>query len=98
MPLTCNEIGKLVTRIQADFLENPGVRLTPDEAERWFRIDRLTCAAILAALADANVLTLDAAGRYRRHVPAGNHGSAHNPLMAASSANGVRWGVSLQRP
>ncbi len=50
MALTCHEIGKLVTRIQADVLENPGLTLTLDEAERRFRADRPTCDAVLTAL------------------------------------------------
>lgn len=78
MPLSCNEIGALVTRMQADFLQNPRLRLTLVEAERRFHADHLTCEAVLGALADGRVLTRDAAGRYRRRSSAANHVSSGN--------------------
>lgn len=85
MPLRCKEIGTLVTRMQVDFLENPGLRLTLSQAERRFHIDHPTCKAVLGALADGRVLTRDATGRYRRRVSAGHHAPG-NRAMAASGA------------
>jgi hypothetical protein len=86
MPLSCDEIGTLVTRMQADFLQNPGLRLTLDEAERRFHVDRLTCEAVLGALTEGRVLTRDATGRYRRRLPSGNHVSVGHRVMATPYA------------
>jgi len=86
MPLTCGEIGTLVTRIQTDFLETPDLRLTLDEAERRFHIDRLTCEAILGALVDAQVLNQRGTGNYQRSFPDRNHVSGSHRLMLATGA------------
>jgi hypothetical protein len=86
MPLTCDEIGTLVTRIQADFLETPDLRLTLDEAERRFHIDRLTCEAVLGALVDGRVLSHLSTGNYRRRFPAPNPVSGSHRLMATTGA------------
>ena len=43
-------------RIEGEFLQSPGLRLTIPEAERRFGADELTCEAILDALVDAAVL------------------------------------------
>jgi hypothetical protein len=86
MPLTCDEIGTLVTRIQAVFLETPDLRLTLDQAERRFHIDRLTCEAVLGALVDGHVLNHLGTGNYRRRFPARNHVSGSHRVMAATGA------------
>ena len=49
-------IEDLVMRIEGEFLETPGLRLTIPEAERRFGADEITCEAILDALVDAAVL------------------------------------------
>jgi hypothetical protein len=87
MALTCDEIGKLLTRIQADFLEIPGLRVTLEEAVRRFHVERPTCEAILAALVDGHVLVRDASERYRRRAPAGNHAATnHRPVATVRVA------------
>jgi hypothetical protein len=86
MPLSCNEIGTLVTRMQADFLQNPSLRLALDEAERRFHVDHLTCEAVLGALTDGRVLARDATGRYRRRFPSGNHVSARHRMTTSGAA------------
>ncbi len=48
-------------RIRAEYLEDPGLRLTRSEMERFWGLDPLTCEALLAALVDARFL------RCRRH-------------------------------
>jgi hypothetical protein len=86
MPLSGNEIATLVTQMQADFLQNPGLRLTLNEAERRFHVDRLTCEAVLGALTDGRVLTRDATGHYRRHLPSPNHVSGGHRVMGSGAA------------
>lgn len=62
-------IGQLITKIQNDFLEAPGLRLAAREAEQRFGIDSRTREAIFAVLADAQVLTTDRQGAYVRNFP-----------------------------
>ena len=49
-------IADVVMRIECEFLNTPGLRLTVPEAQRRFGIDDITCEAVLDALADAGVL------------------------------------------
>jgi hypothetical protein len=49
-------IEDLVMRVEGEFLETPGLRLTIPEAQRRFAIDEITCEALLDALVDASVL------------------------------------------
>jgi hypothetical protein len=86
MALTCYEIGELLTRIQAEFLEVPGLRLTLEEAARRFQVDRTTCEATLAALVNGHVLVRDASDSYRRRVRASNHGSTNHRLVVVQAA------------
>jgi hypothetical protein len=60
----------LVMRVQAEFLDQPGLTLTPDAAARRFAIDRSTCDAVLTVLADAGVLTEATQGLFTRRFPA----------------------------
>jgi hypothetical protein len=66
---SCHQIGSLVIRIQNEFLETPGLALTPPKAQRRFGIDETTCDAVLGALADAHVLARSRDGAYVRHLP-----------------------------
>ena len=68
MTLTRGEIESLVVRIQNAFLEFPTLSLTLPTAERWFGADGVTCAAVLDALVEAQVLTRRARG-YVRYFP-----------------------------
>jgi len=45
-----------VRRAKAEFLEMPGLRLTPAQAQRLWALDRTLCDAVLAALVDAHFL------------------------------------------
>ena len=55
-------------RIQNAFLDYPTLSLTLPTAERWLRADAGTCAAVLDALVEAQVLTRRE-GRYVRYFP-----------------------------
>jgi|RhiMethySRZTD1v2_1073278.scaffolds.fasta_scaffold17519_7 hypothetical protein len=46
----------LLRRIQCDFLEMPGLRLTSRQAQRLWDLDELICESLLAALVDVRFL------------------------------------------
>ncbi|HXD21059.1 MAG TPA: hypothetical protein VN654_28805 [Vicinamibacterales bacterium] len=62
-------IGDLVMRIEGEFLETPGLRLTIPEAQDRFDIDELTCEALLDTLVAASVLFRTGDGVYGRLFP-----------------------------
>ena len=47
----------LFHRIQGEFLEMPGLRLTQPQACRLWGLDRETCGTVLSRLVDARFLT-----------------------------------------
>jgi hypothetical protein len=49
-------IEDLVMRIEGEFLDVPGLRLTVSQAQRRFGADEITCEAVLDALVDSEVL------------------------------------------
>ena len=68
MTSTRSFIESLVIQIQSAFLENPMLSLTLSAAQRRFGVDAVTCAGVLSALVDAQVLVKDH-GVYRRSFP-----------------------------
>ena len=60
-----NQTGVQTTlqRIQHDFLEMPGLRLTSRQAQRLWGLDALICDALLRALVDVRFL-VEADGTY----------------------------------
>jgi hypothetical protein len=56
----------VLQRIQGEFVEMPGLRLTPAQARRLWGLDRDVCDALLAALVDANFLVRTRDGAYVR--------------------------------
>ena len=57
---------RTIERIQAEFAEMPGLRLTVDQVRRLCGVDQLTCTAVLDALVDASFLTRKSDGTYAR--------------------------------
>jgi len=53
---TGRTIQDVVRRIRGEFLEMPGLRLTPEQARRLWRLDETSCEAVLGALVDAHFL------------------------------------------
>ena len=53
-------------RIRAEYLEMPGMRLTVQQVERLFGIERPLCKAVLDALVDADFLCVNPNGTYAR--------------------------------
>ena len=52
--------------IRAEYLEIPGLCLTQSQAERFWRLDTLTCEALLSALTDVKFLRRTDRGAYVR--------------------------------
>lgn len=47
---------QMLRRIQGEFLEMPGLRLTCRQAQRMWNLDALVCESLLAALVDVRFL------------------------------------------
>jgi len=60
-------IQEVVHRIRGEFLEMPGLRLTPEQARRLWRLDETACDAVLGALVDARFLARTRDGAFIRH-------------------------------
>jgi len=56
----------LLARVRCEFLEMPGLRLTPAQAARLWDVDYQTACALLQALADTRFLTQCRDGSYAR--------------------------------
>lgn len=56
----------LQRRIRGEFCEMPGMRLTADQAQRLWSLDRDTCVRLLNALVEAQFLQVDQHGGYAR--------------------------------
>ena len=59
-------IQEVVRRIRGEFLEMPGLRLTPEQACRLWRLDETACDAVLGALVDAHFLARTRDGAFVR--------------------------------
>jgi hypothetical protein len=51
-----SKMDEILRRIQGEFLEMPGLRLTDAQARRLWGLDAATCAALLEALVTAKFL------------------------------------------
>jgi hypothetical protein len=86
-PTTYAGIPELLRRIQAEFLEMPGMRLTEEQAQRLWCLDATLCSALLDALVDARFLCrtsggavmLCGTGRERMPAVIGHGPSLHLP-------------------
>jgi hypothetical protein len=58
--------ARLVRRIRSEFLEMPGLRLTPAQASKLWDVDRQTSEAILDVLAILGFLVKRTDGAYLR--------------------------------
>lgn len=80
----------LIRRVQGEFLEMPGLRLTEPQARRLWALEPSLCAAVLAELVDDGFLHRTRDGAFVRgdaHRPhplkAGTHGASHRKPSAA---------------
>ncbi len=62
-------IAETAQRVQGEYLEMPGLSLTPEQARRLWGLDEIACTAILDALVDVRFLRRTAKGCYVRHEP-----------------------------
>ncbi len=72
---------RIIERIQGEYLEMPGLRLTPAQAQRLCGVDQTVCKAVLDALVDAQFLSINALGMYTR----ASDGAWPRPRTAKSS-------------
>ena len=63
------DISAAVARVRAEFMEMPGLRLTPPQAARLMGLDQATCDAVIEAL----VRNGSSAGPPRARRPRGGH-------------------------
>lgn len=56
----------LLQRVYGEFLEMPGMRLTPSQAQRLWGVDERTCQVLLEYLVDTKFLSRSALGNYGR--------------------------------
>jgi hypothetical protein len=59
-------IDDIMTRVQGEFLEMPGLRLTEPQARRLWGLDAASCDALLGALIDAKFLVRTREGAFMR--------------------------------
>jgi hypothetical protein len=53
---TRTAMEQMLRRIQGEFMEMPGLRLTCRQAQRLWNLDQLVCESLLAALVDVRFL------------------------------------------
>ena len=68
MTLACKEVAidDALKRVQGEYLEMPGLRLTPAQAQRLWGLDREACDALLGALVDTKFLYRTRDGAFMR--------------------------------
>ena len=80
-------IDDVLQRIQGEYVEMPGLRLTPAQAQRLWGLERDVCNALLSALVDAKFLAQTRDGAYVRmdgaH-PGTTQESSHGPRLAVA--------------
>jgi hypothetical protein len=68
MTLACKEVAidAALRRVKGEYLEMPGLRLTPVQAQRLWGLDREACDALLGALVDTKFLYRTRDGAFTR--------------------------------
>ena len=56
----------VLRRVYNEFLEMPGLRVTSQQAQRLWGLDRETCLAVMDSLVDAKFLARTSRGMYAR--------------------------------
>jgi len=56
LPIARTGMDHMLRRIQGEFREMPGLRLTCRQAQRLWNLDQLVCESLLAALVDVRFL------------------------------------------
>jgi hypothetical protein len=63
---TTRTTEEVLRRVQGEFLEMPGLRLTEAQARRLWNLDAASCGALLGALVDARFLFRTRDGAFMR--------------------------------
>jgi hypothetical protein len=71
MPEQIRATADVIRRVQGEFLEMPGLRLTEPQARRLWGLDEASCDALLDALVDAKFLFRTRDGAFMRVEHAG---------------------------
>ncbi|HVH26818.1 MAG TPA: hypothetical protein VM818_08665 [Vicinamibacterales bacterium] len=66
MPQSVRSIEEVLRRVQGEFMEMPGLRLTEAQACRLWGLDEASCGALLGALVDAKFLFRTPGGAFMR--------------------------------
>ena len=74
-------IDEVLQRIQGEYVEMPGLRLTAAQAQRLWGLDRDVCNALLGALVDAKFLSQTRDGSFIR-----TEGAKPNPRIQTRPA------------
>ena len=80
-------IDQMLQRIQGEFVEMPGLRLTAAQAQRLWGLDRERCTALLGALVDAKFLSQTRDGAFVRSEGTSSsvRSSGQGPSLAVAS-------------
>ena len=65
-PAAARPASDILRRVQSEFLEMPGLRLTEQQARRLWGLAPLDCYAVLSALVDAGFLFRTRDGSFMR--------------------------------
>jgi hypothetical protein len=65
-PQTTAALHELLQRIEGEYLEMPGLNLTPAQAERLWGLDSTTCSFVLMTLVQRGTLRRTGRGTYVR--------------------------------
>ena len=56
----------VLQRVRGEYMEMPGLRLTPEQAQRLWGLDRASCDALLGALVESKFLLRTRDGAFVR--------------------------------
>ena len=82
-------IDDALQRIQGEFVEMPGLRLTPAQAQRLWGLERDVCNTLLGALVDAKFLSQTRDGAFIR-----TDGARPSRLMTTPKRGGQTLAVA----
>jgi hypothetical protein len=77
-------IHDVITRLRAEYLAIPGLRLTAEQVQRLCGIERMMCRSVLDALVDARFLCAKSDGTYTRPTNAEDFSRAAKADLAAA--------------
>jgi len=85
MRLEAMGIDDVLQRIQGEFVEMPGLRLTAAQAQRLWGLERDLCSSLLSSLVDARFLEQTRDGAFVRLEGAGPYHLAASRMCAKTS-------------